>query len=164
MFKKLLRIISLTAATAFFTACASPQYGHTVSQRIGGDSYVSQRIAGQAGHVRIGTVIAARDVIIRAENGQIGSLAGAAIGGLAGSKIGGGSGRIAGSIIGAIAGGTAGSAIERSMRESAGIELVIRLDDGRQMALVQEKDFPYRTGVKVTVSQYGREFRATPLM
>ncbi|MBQ69727.1 hypothetical protein CL689_06700 [Candidatus Saccharibacteria bacterium] len=164
MFKKTLKLTSIVLSLATINACASPQYDPTVAYRIGGASFVSQRAVGQAGHVKIGTIIAARDVVIQSQNGSIGSLAGAAIGGLAGSKVGGGSGRIAGSILGAVAGGMAGSAIERNIRQSNGVELIIQLDDGRQMSLIQEKDFPYRTGVKVTVSQYGREFRASPLM
>jgi outer membrane lipoprotein SlyB len=68
----------------------------------------------------------------------VGSIAGAVVGGVAGSNVGGGKGSIIGSVIGAVAGGVAGSHLEKAAGERNGLEITVRTDDGRTLAIVQE--------------------------
>ncbi|OZB78602.1 MAG: hypothetical protein B7X29_04270 [Halothiobacillus sp. 13-55-115] len=67
----------------------------------------------------------------------IGAIGGAVVGGLLGSGVGGGLGRDLATVGGAIGGGVAGSAIEEGVTQQNGVEIVVRLDNGRTVSIVQ---------------------------
>jgi len=88
--------------------------------------------------------------------------AGAGAGGIAGSTIGGGRGSVAGAVAGAILGGIAGSAIEKDATKANGVELTLRLDSGRIVAIVQEgSGAEFRPGDRVRVTSDGHTTRVT---
>jgi len=81
----------------------------------------------------------------------LGTAAGAVIGGLAGNELGHGSGRAVTTILGAIGGGLAGNAIERNATAQSGTEIVVRLDSGASIAVVQGASEQFETGQRVRV-------------
>lgn len=83
--------------------------------------------------VQFGTVESVRPVVLEGTQTPVGATAGAALGGLAGSNIGKGRGSAAGAIVGAVA----GAAIEEGLTRRQGVEITVRLDDGRYLAVVR---------------------------
>ena len=101
--------------------------------------------------VDLGTVQSVRAVKIKGDNAMVGTVAGAAIGGLLGNQVGHGGGRAAATVIGAVGGGIAGNAIERKIEEQDGQEIVIRLDTGATVAIVQPGPHTFAAGDRVRV-------------
>jgi outer membrane lipoprotein SlyB len=101
-------------------------------------STFSRDEARQAQSVNPGRITSIRNVKIEG-----GNTAGTVIGGLAGGALGSniGSGRTsntAGAIGGALVGGAVGSHAQQRMQSRNGIEITVRLDSGRSVAVVQE--------------------------
>lgn len=117
--------------------------------------------ARQAQEVRMGVVESVRQVQLEGTKTPVGTVAGAAVGGLAGSNIGEGKGSAVGAIIGAVAGGLAGSAIEEGVTKKPGLEITVRLDNGRMIAVTQEADEAFRPGERVRVLTGGGVTRVT---
>jgi outer membrane lipoprotein SlyB len=139
---KVLAICMLSGSVAL-TGCALPGQG-------GGD-YSRGQVRGEQS-VRFGVIESVRDVRINAphESG-VGTLAGAALGGIAGSEMGRGRGSTAGAIAGAVIGGIAGQAIEKNANDRRGVEVVVRLDSGKIIAITQEADEAFRAGDRVRI-------------
>jgi outer membrane lipoprotein SlyB len=81
----------------------------------------------------------------------VGTVTGAVIGGLLGNQVGHGGGRAAATVIGAVGGGIAGNAIERKLDEQDGKEVVIQLDNGATVAIVQPGPQNFEAGDRVRV-------------
>jgi outer membrane lipoprotein SlyB len=107
--------------------------------------------AREAQDVRPGYVESVRQVNIEGTRSGVGALSGAALGGVAGSTIGGGRGQVAGAIGGAVLGGLAGSAIEEGVTRQPGLEITVRLDNGRMIAVTQAADEQFFPGDRVRV-------------
>jgi len=101
--------------------------------------------------VETGTVESVRQVLIEGTKSGIGGVSGAALGGIAASNIGGGRGQAAATIGGAVIGGLAGAATEEAFTRQAGLEIVVRLDNGRTVAVTQAADEPFRPGERVRI-------------
>lgn len=116
--------------------------------------------------VYYGTVIKTEPVSIDASQGSnlIGTIAGAAIGGILGSKVGGGTGSDIAAIGGGLLGGYAGSEAAGELGQRNGVNLTIRLEDGRTISIVQEAnpDMLFRVGEQVQVNVDGQTARVTP--
>ena len=112
--------------------------------------------------VRMGTVEPVREVLMEGTKSPVGTVAGAAVGGIAGSTLGGGRGSAIAAVIGAVAGGLAGSAIEEGATRKQAMEITVKVDGGKLIAIVQEGDpREFRPGDRVrVVSTYG-ESRVT---
>ncbi|MDX1655422.1 MAG: glycine zipper 2TM domain-containing protein [Candidatus Competibacteraceae bacterium] len=123
------------------TGCAASQSG----------SVYSRDQARQVQNVRLGVVESVRPVMIEGTRSNIGTGAGAALGGVAGSEIGKGKGAVAGAIGGAVLGGVAGAAVEEGFTARRGLEIVVRLNSGQLLAVVQEADQPFYRGQPVKV-------------
>jgi outer membrane lipoprotein SlyB len=111
----------------------------------------------RAQSVELGVIESLRPVRIEGGDSGVGTVGGAALGGIAGSTLGGGSrAHAAGAIAGAILGGLAGTAIERDVNKANGIEVTVRLDSGRMLAVVQEGDgAEFRPGDRIRVLSDG---------
>lgn len=110
--------------------------------------------------VRFGTIVSVRNVRIGGSESGVGAASGAVIGGVAGSAVGEGKGSIVGAVLGAVAGGVAGNAIEQGTTKKPGIELTVRLDSGRTIAVVQEDTGEsFAVGDHVRVLESGGEMR-----
>jgi len=120
-------LIFLLFITIGLVGCAS---------NLSGDSY-SRSEARTPQQVEFGTVAHLRPVKIEGTKTPIGGGAGAAVGGIAGSAVGRGKGSAIMAVIGAVAGGLAGSAIEEGVTRTQGVEITVRLDNGRTVAIVQ---------------------------
>lgn len=111
-----------------------------------------------------GTVVSSREVEIEGETGPVGALAGGAAGGATGYGLTGGSGPI--TVLGALVGAGAGYLAESTFNDRQGYEYVVRMDDGRVVTLVQNRDDDeqaIKDGQPVLV-QYGDNYtRIIPL-
>jgi len=140
------RLLTLVVAlVAVMTACAhdpgTPVYGRRDVQK--------------AWSVREGTVGDVREVEIEGRRTMVGRIGGGLIGYELGRSIGGGSGsRIAGAA-GAVAGAVAGEAAEEAMTRERGFEILVELEDGRSLVIVQPADQIFAVGEKVRVYTRG---------
>jgi outer membrane lipoprotein SlyB len=87
--------------------------------------------------VAYGVVDSVRVARIEEDHGAVGTVAGAVLGGVLGNQIGAGLGRAAATVAGAVAGGIGGNALERHLTRDNGEEIVVRLDNGRTVAIAQ---------------------------
>lgn len=112
--------------------------------------------------VRMGVVENVRSVRIEGTASGIGAASGAAVGGIAGSSVGGGKGQAIGAVVGAVAGGVAGAAAEEAITRKPGLEITVRLDSGRIIAVVQEDTGErFAVGERVRVLESGGQARVT---
>ena len=140
---KRLTFLAFAATTVVVTGCAQPG--------LGGGNYTRGQVRGEQS-VRMGTVESVRDITIDARDTGTGTLAGAALGGVAGSTVGGGyRANAAGAIAGAVVGGLIGNAVEKNNNDRRGVEVTVRLEDGRLIAITQEKDEDFRIGDRVRI-------------
>lgn len=141
----------MTAAMLAMAGCASSS----------SNVYTYEQIM-QAQTVDTGTVESVKSVIIQASHPPV---AGAAIGGITGGVIGSAigqghghgyrhgpdPGRDVATIVGALAGAAIGAAIEHEAGTKNGLEIVVNLDSGRTIVVVQEADVPMFPGDRVRV-------------
>ena len=104
-------------------------------------------------------LIAAMFARLNEDHAPVGTVAGAAIGGLAGSTLGHGTGSAVTTILGAVGGGLAGNAIEHSATAQNSEEIVIRLDTGATIAVVQGGAQDFEAGQRVRVLSGSRGSR-----
>lgn len=144
------RLILLCLALAVLAGCASSRSGEVYSR----DQ------ARREMTVRMGVLESVREVQMEGSRSGVGTVAGGVVGGVAGSSVGGGKGQVVGAVLGAVAGGLAGNAIEQGATRRRAVELTVRLDDGKTIAVVQEDDPAlYRVGDRVRVLSDYRETR-----
>ena len=119
---------------------------------LSGESY-SRDEARKPQKVEIGTVEFVRPVVIEGTKTPIGAGAGAIVGGIAGSTVGGGKGSDIAAVLGSVAGGVAGAAAEEQMTKRQGVEITVRLETGKVVAIVQEAtpDETFAVGERVRV-------------
>ncbi|MGR5238047.1 glycine zipper 2TM domain-containing protein [Vibrio alfacsensis] len=150
-------VIVLVLSLATLAGCTSPNpYG---------DAYGSSETR-TIQQVYYGTVEKVEPVTIDAstQTNAIGTIAGAAIGGILGSKVGGGSGSDIAAIGGGLLGGYAGSEIAGEAGKRNGVNLTIRLDDGKIISIVQEANpnMMFQPGQPVQVNVDGNTARVVP--
>lgn len=99
---------------------------------------VSRSEAGQAQNVQRGRITSIRPIKIEGGNTG-GTVVGGLAGGLLGSSIGSGrASNTAGALGGALLGSAAGSRAQQAVASRNGVEIVVRLDQGGSVAVVQE--------------------------
>ena len=138
--KRILIAAVFVPAVAIIAACASysPQdYSYRDARTIESVAY--------------GTVVSVRPVRLNENQAGVGTFAGAALGGLLGSTVGHGGGSAAGAILGAVGGGVAGNALEHNATTQNGEEVVVRLDNGQTIAIVQGGWQDFASGQRVQV-------------
>lgn len=137
---------------ALLTGCASG---------LGSGDY-ERKEARRVYEVKMGVVESVRPVKLEGTESGVGAVAGGAIGGIAGSSVGGGKGSAVGAVLGAVAGGMAGAAAEEVATRKTGLEVVVRLDSGRTIAVVQEDTGEsFARGDRVRVLESGGQARVT---
>lgn len=142
--------VLLVMATAL-GGCASSMSG----------SAYSRAQTRQVQEVQMGVVEGVRQVRLEGTKTPVGTMAGAAVGGIAGSNVGEGKGSAVAAILGAVAGGLAGSAIEEGVTQKSGLEITVKLDNGRMIAITQEADEAFRPGDRVRILTGGGVTRVT---
>ena len=115
-----------------------------------GDTYTRER-AQRVQTVEYGEVMEVRQVLIEGTKSGLGAVGGGALGGAMGSGIGHGAGTTVGVVGGAIVGALAGGAVEEAATKQPGLEVTVRMDAGRTIALVQGVDPPVRVGDRVRI-------------
>ncbi len=107
------------------------------------------------------TIISLTPVDIEGSDSNVGTIVGAVAGGLAGRQVGGGSGQDIMTVVGAVAGGYAGSKYGEGTASSDGVEIGLKMDDGREIAIVQEleENEMFRVGEQVRVVFNGNKAR-----
>ena len=115
-----------------------------------GDVYSRER-AQRVQTIEYGEVIEVRQILIEGTKSGAGTVAGGVLGGALGSGVGRGAGTTIAVVGGAIAGAVAGSAVEEGATRQPGVEVTIRMDTGKTIALVQGIDPPVRAGDRVRV-------------
>lgn len=127
---------------------------------LGSGDYSREQTRG-AQEVQMGVVESVREVKIEGTKSGVGAGGGAVVGGIAGSEIGGGKGSYVGSVLGAIAGGVAGAAAEEGATRQKGIEITVKLDSGRMIAVTQAPDEEFKVGDRVRILSGGGTTRVT---
>lgn len=116
-----------------------------------GDTYTRGQTR-QAQNVQMATVESVREVAIEGTRSGIGAGAGTIIGGVAGANS--NHGRVGStvlSVIGAVAGGVLGASAEEGVTRQTGLEITIKYDDGRMVAVVQGNNEDFKAGDRVRV-------------
>ncbi|MDP1646151.1 MAG: hypothetical protein Q8L71_11735 [Thiobacillus sp.] len=127
---------------------------------LGGKDY-SRSQARTVQEVQMGVVESVREVNIEGTKTPIGAGAGAVVGGVAGSTVGGGRGSVVGAAVGAVLGGVGGAAAEEAVTRQKGVEITVKLDSGRLIAITQTADQEFRVGDRVRVLSGGGVTRVT---
>jgi len=154
MFK---RIASLFLASIIFTGCAA--------QQTSPNSYRSSE-ALRTGSAEVVTVIRLRQVTIidsdgySSANSGIPGVVGALVGGLLGARvIGGGNGRyVAGAMSGTVSAVLA-QGVASQLNRRAGVEVVVRKENGSQIVLTQDADQQFTTGEQLYLVSSGNGYR-----
>ena len=141
----------LAAATAALVGCASGT---------GGKDY-SREQTRTVQEVQMGIVESVREVNIEGTKTPIGAGAGAVVGGVAGSTVGGGKGSLVGAAVGAVLGGLGGAAAEEAVTRNKGVEITVKLDSDRMIAITQTADEEFRVGDRVRVLSGGGTTRVS---
>jgi outer membrane lipoprotein SlyB len=139
-------------AVALIAACTLLLAGCPAG--LGGKDY-SRSQARTVQEVRMGIVESVREVRIEGTKTPIGAGAGAVVGGVAGSTVGSGRGSVVGTAVGAVLGGLGGAAAEESVTRQKGVEITVKLDSGRLLAITQAADEQFRVGDRVRVLSGG---------
>ncbi|MDO9221115.1 MAG: hypothetical protein Q7T90_08815 [Thiobacillus sp.] len=146
-----LSLVFVAAAVVVLGGCASGT---------GGKDY-SREQARTVQDVQMGVVELVREVNIEGTKTPIGAGAGAVVGGVAGSTIGSGRGSVVGATVGAVLGGLGGAAAEEGVTRQKGVEITIKLDSGRIIAITQAADEAFRVGDRVRVLSGGGTTRVS---
>lgn len=134
-------IVILACIVLLASGCASSRSGQIYS-----------REQARSGHeVEMGTVEAVTEVMIEGTKTPVGAVAGGIMGGVLGSAVGGGSGKRIATAAGALGGAAAGAAAEEKITQKKGLEIQIKLDSGKTVAIVQEADEVFNAGDRVRV-------------
>lgn len=140
------RAFVLSVLATLLGACATD---------LGGRTY-SRSDARQAYRVRYGEVLATAPVTIEGEYTALGTAGGGAVGWSLGRVVGDGSGsRVAGAV-GGVAGAIAGREVEKSATMESGLEIMIDMDRGDTLVIVQAADEAFSAGERVRVLFGGR--------
>ena len=134
---------------ALLSACATG---------VGGDDYSRDQTRREQ-TVRLGVVDSVREVKIEGTRSGVGAVAGGVVGGVAGSTVGQGRGSTVGAVLGSVAGGVAGQAAEQGATRQTGLEIMVKLDSGRLIAVTQAADESFKPGDRVRVLSDGATTR-----
>lgn len=141
-----------TAALMFLTAACAPNIN---------SNHYSTSATGAVGQVLPCTVVSARQVNVSSSDSSAGAMLGAIGGGVAGSTIGHGRGSLLGALGGAALGGLAGNYAQEGLSSQAGVEYIVRLDNGSMRTITQGTDVYMQPGQKCFLL-YGDQSRVIP--
>lgn len=166
--KKLLLALALLVSTNAF---AGNDWQYPVMGAIGGfgasafgsdnnptsGSQYRRDAALQSGDVAEGTVIQVRKVVLQstAYARNVGTAAGGAIGAAAGASLGKGNGKLVRAILGGVIGAGVGQATGEAISERVSGEIVLQIDNGKKMYIVQEDGLQFQKGDRVIVLKSG---------
>jgi outer membrane lipoprotein SlyB len=142
-------LLLATALAASLGACASNRGGYVTDTR----TYSTPTYSTSC--YDCGVVESVRPVATTGTSSGTGAVLGGVVGGVVGSQVGEGDGKKAATVAGVVGGALAGNAIEKNM-EKTSYELVVRMDDGRRLTVVQgDIDDDLRVGSRVRLHDGG---------
>ena len=116
-----------------------------------GNTYSGSQVR-SAQTVQYGTVVSVQPVTLEEDRPAVlGTVGGGVVGGVLGNMIGGGKGNTLATVIGAGAGALLGGAGSQAVGNQTGVEVTVKLDSGRTMAVVQGADISFAPGQRVRV-------------
>lgn len=157
------RLVLVTAlmASMGLVGCATTYSGDPYYSSSSARQYDRYDVGAQA--VSYGVVENVRAVSLQRQSGPgAGAVIGAIVGGVVGNQFGSGSGRDLATVGGAVAGGVVGNQIQKSNNYEHGLEIVVRLENGARVAIVQNQDYNFRPGDRVKVVGTGDRTRVVP--
>ena len=134
-------ILAISLITLMFGACTQSRSSKVYTE--------NQALQGE--DVEAGVVENVEQVTLRKDGTVVGSVGGSVIGGIAGSTVGGGRGSAIAAAAGVIIGGLLGSWLETAVTDREALKLVIKLDSGEKLAIVQESDISFKPGERINV-------------
>ena len=141
-----MRVTLLIALVLATSACAGDLGGRTYSRSDAREAY----------RVRYGEVVTVAPVIIEGESSSLGTIGGGAVGWSLGRVVGDGSGsRVAGAL-GGVGGALAGREVEKAVTTESGLEIMVDMDRGDTLVIVQAADEAFAAGERVRVLFGGR--------
>lgn len=134
------------------------------ADKLSGDVYTREE-ARNPMQVSYGTVDAVRPVVLEGDRNEFGHASGAIIGGVAGHAAGSGSGQDLATAVGAVAGAVVGGMAQEKMTRAQGAEIIVHMDNGSAMAVVQEVEDirEFVPGQRVRVISGSGNTRVAPL-
>lgn len=148
------RVLGALAIAAIVAGCSNPSSSRYDSSDVGRTIETTP-----------GAVISSRVVEVSGDSKSVGPLAGGAAGAAATGLAYGGRGSGFAAILGGLLGAGAGYLIESSARNREGIEYIVRMNDGRTVTLVQNRqadEIPIADGTPVLVQVSGLYTRVIP--
>lgn len=139
--KTMMVLIMMAIMVVYLSGCASSRSGQVYSR----DE------ARKVQTVENGTVESVKEVTIEGTKTPVGTAAGGVVGGVLGHQVGSGSGNTVATVIGALAGAAAGTMAEEGITRKAGLEIVVRKDNGQTIVVVQEADMAIYAGDRVRI-------------
>jgi outer membrane lipoprotein SlyB len=133
--------LCIVSACLLATGCASSRSGEVYSR----DQ------ARKAQTVQMGTVQSVKAVKIEGTKSPVGAIAGGAVGGALGQTIGSGTGRTVATVLGVVGGAVGGSLAEEELTKKDGLEITVKLDEGKVISVVQEADVYFQVGERARV-------------
>lgn len=133
--------------------------------KIGGSQYGSGGTR-TAQTVTYGTVQSIQIVDVEDSNDGktlLGTAGGAVVGGVLGSLIGGGRGKTLATVGGALAGAAGGYAGTKLLTGQQAYEIMVQLDNGQTISVVQGADYEFAAGQRVRVLSGSDGTRVTPM-
>lgn len=118
---------------------------------------------GSAMQVHRGEVLAISTVTVEGRHSPLGTWGGAVIGNSVGRTVGDRSGRRIAGAVGAVGGAVAGRAIERAATSRQAVEVIVQLDHGPVIAIIQEDPGSLHPGDRVRVLRGPRTNRVIPI-
>lgn len=116
---------------------------------------------GSVGQAMNCTIVSVRQVNVSSSDSSAGTILGAVGGGVAGSTIGHGRGSLLGALGGAALGGLAGNYAQEELSSQAGVEYIVKLDNGNLRTITQGTDVYMQPGQKCYLL-YGSQSRVIP--
>ena len=159
LMKKLL-MFPVAALCLSLAACATDYGSSSYSSGYGSRGYDNYDNRAYSSY---GTVETVYDVNLSSGPNPTGAILGAIVGGVVGNQVGSGSGRTAATIAGAGVGGYVGNRIQENQNnDRRGQEIVVRLDNGSTIRVVQPGSSLY-SGARVKVTGSGSSTRVSRL-
>ena len=145
-------VLALTLAALLLAGCANAPWDDDGPERRARPQPEQKEYAG--------VVEGVRDVEVDSTRTGVAPAVGAVFGGAAGSSVGRGRGSTVGGVVGTVAGAVIGEAAAQTGTQP-GLEITVRLDEGRVIAITQPADEAFQPGDRVRVISDGRLARVT---
>lgn len=102
-------------------------------------------------NVKSGIIESVEPATLRKDGTIIGTASGAILGGIGASTVGKGTGNQLATAAGVMLGGLIGHYLEQGVTDRDALKLVIKMDNGQRIAIVQEADVAFQPGERVNI-------------